>query len=39
MSVTEFDADRPPEQPRRRGGKRRRRRRDLSQVGMGDGSR
>ncbi|MEE1618922.1 NrfD/PsrC family molybdoenzyme membrane anchor subunit [Brachybacterium sp. J153] len=39
MSLTAFDADRPPEQPRRRGGGRRRRRRGLGEVGMGDGSR
>lgn len=42
MSLTEFDADRPPEKPRRRrgdGSGRRRRRRGLGEVGMGDGSR
>ncbi|MBB5832124.1 NrfD/PsrC family molybdoenzyme membrane anchor subunit [Brachybacterium aquaticum] len=39
MSVSEFDADRPPQQPRRRGGGRGRRRRSLGEVGMGDGSR
>ena len=39
MSITEYDADRPPEKPRRRGGGKRRRRRGLGEVGMGDGSR
>ena len=40
MSVTDFDADRPPEQPRRRPrGGTGRRRRDLTQLGMGDGTR
>src|SRR5690606_15869547 len=42
MSLTEFDADRPPETPRRRrgdGSGKRRRRRGLGEVGMGDGSR
>ena len=39
MSLTEYDADRPPEKPRRRGGGKRRRRRGLGEVGMGDGSR
>lgn len=39
MSLTEYDADRPPEKPRRRGGGKRRRRRGLGDVGMGDGSR
>ena len=39
MSISEFDADRPPPSPgrRRRGG--RRRRRGLTEIGMGDGSR
>ncbi|WP_010551297.1 NrfD/PsrC family molybdoenzyme membrane anchor subunit [Brachybacterium paraconglomeratum] len=37
MSITEYDADRPPEKPRRRGGGKRRR--GLGEVGMGDGSR
>ena len=40
MSITDFDADRPPEhgrRRRRRGGGRRRR--GLHEVGMGDGSR
>lgn len=39
MSITEYDADRPPEKPRQRGGGKRRRRRGLGEVGMGDGSR
>lgn len=39
MSITAYDADRPPEKPRRRGGGKRRRRRGLGEVGMGDGSR
>lgn len=39
MSITEYDADRPPEKPRRRGGGKRRRLRGLGEVGMGDGSR
>lgn len=39
MSITEYDADRPPEKPRRPGGGKRRRRRGLGEVGMGDGSR
>lgn len=41
MSISEFDADRPPPSPRRRrrDGGRRRRRRGLTEVGMGDGSR
>ena len=40
MSVTDFDADRPPEEPRRRRRTRKgRRRRDLTQLGAGDGSR
>ncbi|OFT63068.1 nitrite reductase [Brachybacterium sp. HMSC06H03] len=39
MSITEYDADRPPEKPRRRDGGKRRRRRGLGEVGMGDGSR
>ncbi|WP_193107427.1 NrfD/PsrC family molybdoenzyme membrane anchor subunit [Brachybacterium sp. FME24] len=40
MSVTDFDADRPPQPPRRRRrGGTGRRRRSLSEVGMGDGSR
>lgn len=39
MSITEYDADRPPEKPRRRGGGGKRRRRGLAEVGMGDGSR
>ncbi|WP_114855201.1 NrfD/PsrC family molybdoenzyme membrane anchor subunit [Brachybacterium sp. YJGR34] len=38
MSLSAFDAARPPEGPRRRGG-RRRGRRTLGEVGMGDGSR
>lgn len=38
MSITAYDADRPPEKPRRRGGGKRRRR-GLGEVGMGDGSR
>ncbi|HEX7350662.1 NrfD/PsrC family molybdoenzyme membrane anchor subunit [Brachybacterium sp.] len=39
MSLTEFDADRPPEGARRRRRGRGRRRRALTEVGMGDGSR
>ncbi|GAA4530503.1 polysulfide reductase NrfD [Brachybacterium paraconglomeratum] len=39
MSLTEFDADRPPELPRKRRKGRGRRRRGLTEVGMGDGSR
>ena len=39
MSLTEFDADRPPERPRRRRRGRRRGPRRLTEVGMGDGSR
>ncbi|WP_394215539.1 NrfD/PsrC family molybdoenzyme membrane anchor subunit [Brachybacterium vulturis] len=39
MSITEFDADRPPELPRRRRRGRGRRRRGLTELGMGDGSR
>lgn len=39
MSLTEFDADRPPERPRTRRRGRGRRRRGLTEVGMGDGSR
>ncbi|MDN5899505.1 MAG: polysulfide reductase NrfD [Brachybacterium sp.] len=39
MSISEFDADRPPQAPRRRGRGGGRRRRGLTEVGMGDGSR
>ncbi|MDN5820315.1 MAG: nitrite reductase, partial [Brachybacterium sp.] len=39
MSISEFDADRPPQSPRRRRRGGGRRRRSLTEVGMGDGSR
>ena len=39
MSISEFDADRPPQQPRRRRRGGARRRRGLGEIGMGDGSR